>query len=318
MHEDKINEYLTGYNGKTLDSHLQSRKKAKSQSIINFLCTYFDIENNENFNRKFSEVTTGEGDELNKIVTPFSSSCQSLLFFYQVNNENPIRILGKEYNEVYFEYLNPVLQMPSSIDVVLVNKKEGNVLFIESKLTEMIESSKEKDCSSNHVIGSTYFAKSGKWEGKGFGKLKLNKSDYEKIGIDEDNKNIKKQSIINPINDNKYVYSEGIKQILAHTIGIINFRNGESKISGLDKLNDVTFLSLHNSLPGYNEDDAQNKIKQFENHVNTVFECLKAKDLGINFEQRTYQEIYEDLLNSYKALLTPKIVEYYKLDKIIK
>lgn len=312
-----MNEYLTGCKGKDLKNHLDKRKAAKSLSIIEFLCEYFKIENNTDFRKKFLQVTSGEGDELNKIITPFSSSCQSLLFFYQVSNKNPITIFEKEYNEVYFEFLNPVLQKPSSIDVVLVNKDKGYILFIESKLSEMIESSRTVNHSSNYVIGSTYFAKDGKWAKRGFSILKLNEDDYKKIGIEENSKNKKQQSIINPINGNQYVYSEGIKQILAHTIGIINFQNGNrnSNIDGLHDLKDVTFLSLHNSLPGYNKNDAQVKIDEFVNHVDTVFDCLKEKGYKINFMQSTYQEVYKNLPDSYRAKLNEQIVKYYKLDK---
>lgn len=310
--------------------------KTYGEYIADFIKETFNkkIELSKDEIRLLEHVINGQGQEKDKITSPYSSSLQSFLIFRKVSKENPIKINDIEYDKVDFEVKNPVINYPSSIDVKLSNDNK-DVLFIESKLYEVIRDSNKNGMP---VIGPSYFSddKNGYLK-----KLKLSKNDLQKIGIIfplEDHmygqkaSDIKKEIIkpeqskekddgyvsIQAIEKDKWVYSYGIKQILSHIIGILNYKGSPLK--------QRRFAYLYNELPDYEEklqdyqgDSVDDKIKDYNEHVNEVFKLLKDKPGNeIKKSILTYQELYQknpDYFKNNKNHVEDIICIYYKLNK---
>lgn len=309
----------------------------------------------------YNQVVNGEGNEKDKIDSVYSSSLQSLLFFSQVskNNKLTVNIGGNniEFEHVQFEYKNKVIGYPSSVDVVLSDKGGKNILFIESKLAEIArDSAKKEDGDINpgkKVVGISYFMKnkdSGYYTALKLGKdetkdepKKEAKDELRQLGIifpeNEGDYPISKRknegtndALITLPNDaaanTEYVYSEGIKQILAHIIGIINFKQGRNsedarcsnELRTYEKNSNVYYMELYNGFPvskknGENQKELE-KIRfiqdEFKKHVKVVFNVLSKKNLNITMLDMTYQKLYK---NRGKYDIPKKIVDFYHLDE---
>ena len=260
------------------------------------------------------------------------------MIFRKVSKSNPIRINGTEYNKVDFEIKNPVINYPSSVDVKLSNDNK-DVLFIESKLYEVVRDSSEKGIP---VIGPSYLSnnKNGYKE-----KLNLDHKKLEEIGInlpfdsddemngekdaseikkmygEKDASEIKKRIVeitgnkkgylsVDPILKNEWVYSYGIKQILSHIIGILNYEGSPLKKR--------KFAYIYNELPDFKEKSAQEKIKSYNSHVtkvcNELKDCNKTLETVLETPIITYQKLYEEN-TEYFSRIEKNICSYYKLDR---
>lgn len=282
----------------------------------------------------YDQVVNGEGNEKDKIRTVYSSSLQSLLFFSPVDAGKKINltIAGEKivFSKVLFEYKNKVIGFPSSIDVVLADESEKHILFIESKLAEIARDSKKKTIKNNSPgtkeVGISYFG------GDGYKKtFHVNEGDfkdfYEKLGIEkpegEDSYFVEKtagkgsiKAKIVPIDNNSYVYSYGIKQMLSHLIGIMNFINGERVSEGLsdDVLDSkIYFMEICNGFPGIGDEEIDNAQREYFEHVKKVEEILGEKCPQITMLHTTYQRLYELIKDSYT--LDKKVVDFYHLDE---
>ncbi|MCQ2424677.1 MAG: hypothetical protein MJ070_00890 [Lachnospiraceae bacterium] len=287
----------------------------------------------------YDAVVQGEGKEKDKINSLYSSSLQSLLVFCGVSADNPITVDGIEYTKVMFEYKNKVIGYPSSVDVVLMSKDEKKVLFIESKLYEIVrDSDKEGKCE----VGPSYLST----DENGYKKLGLCQDDLTEIGIDlkdtgifgtKNPSDMKKHILgssnqptrdgngwvrIKPIKGNEYVYSYGIKQYLSHIIGIMNYKTPDTNCStGLkDRLfSKIGFLILYNDLPGYTKEDAKEKIKSFKKHCETVKGVLEKKaihvdGIPIDISMESYQKLAEEA-KPYFDKMPATVKEYYHLNE---
>ena len=267
---------------------------------------------------QYDVVAHGEGNEEEKIDSIYSSSLQSLLFFYGVSESNPIHI-GKdkdEFNKVLFEYENPVIRYPSSMDVVLLNEEKGTIAFVESKYLEIIRDS-NKD--GNKVVGVSYFRDSEK---SGYKSLSFQKEDLEKMRIEyPGNPYIDKvvdnhKMSISALDDKSYVYSEGIKQILSHIIGIQNFKKVET-YSSFDPIKNhklfkkVIYVELYNSFEGINDIVMQSKINDFKEHCKIVKKVITSKEgLVDKFLVKSYQDLAK-ANDNYK--IDTNVEKYYRL-----
>ena len=280
---------------------------------------------------QYETVISGEGNEEEKIDSAFSSSLQSLLFFAKTEEKGvKIRFDEKDYvfKKAVFEYKNKVIGYPSSVDVVLIDEAKKAICFVESKLLEIVRDSNE---TGKAEVGVSYYAK----DGVGFNEtLGLTIGDLKDLGIrtpkDDDYLEIVKGSgipkqVIEPIRDNKFVYSYGIKQVLSHLIGIASFQKRESAygsesvdpIPAKDRAFEKCFyLQLYNELPGFSGDkDAKRKLDDFKKHFEAV------RDVVMNKDQRpvdgmyimTYQDLFQDLFEENKGLVNDVIRDYYHL-----
>lgn len=298
----------------------------------------------------YDQVVNGEGNEKDKISSVYSSSLQSLLFFSQVSESNPL-VIGLnekesekiEFTEVHFEYKNKVIGYPSSIDVVLVDKAKKNILFIESKLAEIARDScklkegVERSKVGTKEVGISYLSDdtNGYYNALGLLRIvdanpKLCNDDLAEIGIEAvyaDSYPMsqtfirgksKEKSRIYPIDGNEYVYSYGIKQMLAHIIGIINYRNdcvGDNCSGYLRSIHssaNVYFMELFNELPNINKYEITKAQEDYVKHVNKVFDVIKNRKVkDIKCMITSYQKLFSDS-DEYK--ISQKIVDFYHLD----
>ena len=307
-------EYTGKFNFDSNDTHLVK------------LAEIFD---DEDFSQThYNRVISGAGNEKEKIDAVYSSSLQSYVFFNHVNKDHPITIPFEDgpvtFDKVLFEFKNKVIGYPSSIDVVLANEETHSICFIESKLFEIIRDSNE---GGDKVIGISYFkAKSQdiKHENIGYQEtLHLELDDLDKMGIshpdsylpDVRGKGEQKYSV-NPLGRNKYVYSEGIKQVLSHMIGILHFKKEELEDTDLKPYHfeHYYYLELYNALPHLENkiSDAREKIDNFVDHFNKVKEILEDK---IHYEVKiaimSYQELFAD--ESNQQVVNDTILNYYKV-----
>ena len=274
-------------------------------------------------------VLFGQGNEKEKIDSPYSSSLQSLLLFNNVSKKHPIsfkEIPNVSFSNVIFEYKNKVIGYPSSVDVVLISEDYKHVLFIESKFYEILRDSAKKvepsvtaKSNGHNVVGVSYYK-----NGENSYRKSLNikeRMDLVKLGFDvpeEYGQSLKNDGyrIINPINGNLYVYPYGIKQFLSHIIGIRNIFKPSSRCDhNLEnkKIEHIYFATLINGFPGFDSEDATLKINNFINHYKEVESLLKRKNLNV-FNKNTNENINIEFLGIKKYQDLIKEVDYFKND----
>ncbi len=285
--------------------------------------------------QKFDQVTEGEGKEKEKITTLYSSSLQSLLVFTRVSKDRPIVIDDVKYTSSYFEYKNKVLSRPSCIDVVLTSEDKNTILFLESKLYEPVRDSREG--TGGYEVGPSYLSND---ENGYFKKLGLTAEDLENLGFDlakvkgiygkESPSKIKAHlkseasksgnCRIDPRKGRSFVYSYGIKQTLSHLIGILNFAEPNENCSSYLKEGFASaerrYLLVYNALPGFEKKEkAEEKLKDFEDHVLNAYEILRSPLKGkIEMGVKTYQDLYEANKNYFEEEGMKNIASFYHLD----
>ena len=272
------------YRGKGKDSI--GFKIDVSNDVSRFFINTFKLPNEESFINSFYQSTGGDGGELTKNNALHSSSLCALLMFYNINKDNKfkIEIDGQihEYDDVYFEIKNKVIKNPSNMDVVLVNTKKEEILFIECKFSEYLSKSK-------HELGVGYL------ENKEYKQI------FDEIGY-----------------DNMTVFQYGIKQLVAHFIGINNFLKGYTakKVKAFyrnkdygrsrvyKKYNHVAFMEVIFKLdyPEY---------QTYLSETEKTFDVLKTKTNEISIlGTKTYQELFVD---DNSKILPELVKKFYKI-----
>lgn len=167
-------------------------------------------DNKEAFDAAFKAVTEGEGNEISKINSVISSALLPLLVFYKLSvpqEGRHINInLGDEtitFTQAFFEVRNRVIRRASCVDVALVSQDGTTILFLESKLTEMYESSRPEE-----EYGKSY---KPLYIGTSIEKA-LNEGG---ITVEADAAGLLLRS------EQKPRYLEGIKQTISHLIGLV-------------------------------------------------------------------------------------------------
>ena len=193
----------------------------------------FDISEKVLFEKQFKLVTTGQGDEINKITTVHSSSLAALLFFYNLENKNlenkTLELSFEtmdgtkttkrrvEFNQSYFEFKSPVIGYPSNMDVVLIGEDKNDnqkpvVLLLESKFSE-------------YYVGASYsYTISKSYGEREYSKDIYKKESIESIGIEREDKT---NGDFQLVAKGEKVYLEGVKQMISHYYGIRRVLNGE-------------------------------------------------------------------------------------------
>ena len=133
-----------------------------------------------------------------------SSALMPLLLFYKVSLENSLYVdLGRKepvkFDEIYFETPNKVFDntRPSKIDIALVSNSSKIVLYLESKFTEYLSGKSSSNFS-----------------------LKYKNMVREILGPNQPAEENKKYYIRGKLAEKDIVYGEGIKQMIAHFIGV--------------------------------------------------------------------------------------------------
>ncbi len=180
----------------------------------------FEIADKERFETAFNSVTQGVGGEIKKINSVESSSLLCLLTFFPLySGKAKLSVVLPEVGKVtfdkcLFEVRNKVIGLPSCIDVVLRSEDGSILLFLESKLSEFEEITKQKSYGiSYHDL---YVQLQDMLCAVKFRETKNEKEDKMTLSSDE------------------AVYIEGIKQCISHLIGIVK---------GPQKKKDLTYDS---------------------------------------------------------------------------
>ena len=238
------------------------------------------------FAKQFAQAISGDGNELMKMDAAKSSSLCSLLFFYNLADEDGRRLTieGITYTRSFFEYKNKVYRNPSNMDVVLTNA-EGDILFVECKFSEYFE----RDDSP--TISATYFTDERSAGLMGYlveqGILRKGKKDAYTAYY-----------------GGERIHATGLKQIVAHYVGIGHFLAGD--------------------YPKEQYGDDRDLIKDIPNKKVRFIEVLF--DLGE--ELKNYKDASDALIahiskpdqflqsTTYQAILSEN--PQYKLDEMVK
>lgn len=265
----------------------------------------FGIENPV-FCAKFAEAISGDGQEARKITTLHSSSLVSLLVFYSVSNENPIymEIDGRieKFTESHFEVKNKVDEGSnnySNVDVVLYG--DNCVLYLESKFSEYLKTG-PVEVKETHYYKSIY------------DKLKdyLAKAGLKLVSIDGKN-------LLDTIDGNPF-YSEGIKQMISHFLGVTNeVKSGRLITVGKTVALGEILFDFADRVP-----NATNK----KNSYNSAYmelrkglkRCSEDDQTGIVVnELATYQGVLENEKNKHFLKNLPKSIrEFYRFNDLVK
>ena len=169
------------------------------------------------FQHKYEQAVSGNGQEEQKINRLHSSALLSLLAFYSVSKESPItfELNGKEvvFTNVKFEHKNCVEKdkkgPDSNMDIMLYDgdtlDSSKNVLFLESKFSEYLTLGQKKDIS-NTVYGDTY-------------RMLFNQPSVDKLVCERQDSGY----FLLKTNEKGNHYCEGIKQMISHYMGVLNF-----------------------------------------------------------------------------------------------
>ena len=174
----------------------------------------FKLDAVQDYDEKFHSACFGKGNEYTEILRLHSSALCSFLFFSSISEKNPLTlsIEGKPsiFTTVLFEYKDTVIKSsaPSCIDIVLVSQDRKTILFLESKFSEYLSSNEPK-------ISIAYKTEYPELYNTNF---------LQKFGFAMKDKDAGYFTIY-PTQGK--CYSEGIKQLISHYIGLEHFVNND-------------------------------------------------------------------------------------------
>jgi len=269
----------------------REKEEALRKALMNAFLPNENGDTANAFKRLFHEAVNGKGNEVRKMNALHSSSLCSFLFFFGVRPQHTMTIDGIEYDNVLFEYENRVFSKsrgPSSMDVVLTSSKDNAILFLECKFSEYL-------INQCQEVAKAYFEN------------QPSKTFYEAL----DDLYTKCDF------DNSYhirfhdAYSQGIKQIISHLVGLTNFVNGvfygtqKSRLPNMDSPK-VFFREVLFKLEGHEE-----QFKAYKDLSETVATRLNGKyDSRITWlPLMTYQDIFKQ----NKAFLPANVKAFYRL-----
>ena len=301
--EDKVMSQLVMPNDSISKERRLGINRLAVSTVEKYLADLFLDEGNlERFDKCYREAISGSGDEMFKMDAPWSSSLCALLFFYPVSKDNPLKIKDRTYIESFFEVKSEVYNAPSNMDVVL-RSKDNDLLFIECKFTEYLTPT-TKDISPKYLEDKLFFSLVN-----GDGCLKIRNTG-------------KNKRIYQAYYNDKEIYTEGIKQIIAHLIGLRNFQKGINSQHRYNKDNEYERRRHEFYNIKYKEVRFMEVVFKFNDGFDDIFntyhdavDYLLKKSEGVEcLPPTTYQEIYKDENNkSYK--LDSKVVSFYKYER---
>lgn len=254
---------------------------------------YFDSYKENIFNGEMKPefqkmFDNGSGGELHsKAEAIHSSSMLSYNFFHWIDATHHFNWDNVNYTQVLFEvklntiYCSPA---PANMDVVLIDKDKNNLLFIESKYTEYLETKPFKLSSS--------YQHEDKWI----------------------NQDVDWSKIVNYKPERKYKYKDGIKQLITHLFGIHSqFKETCEKFNGINfESVNMKFITLifEPSKEEYKEEynayaDYYNLVEDFRNNIKG------AKGLKVTPEWKSYSELWAAIKNQMPEDLKDYLWERY-------
>lgn len=239
-----------------------------------------------------------------RITTLHSSALLAYLVFQGVNEEHPVKINGIEYNRVYFEQSNRVFGGSSKTDITLVSKDENIVLYLESKFTEPYENKHD-----SKIFSVKY-------------------DQMLKHICSEGINGIKYKEANGGLKITGCTYGEGIKQMLAHFIGVCKggTKNNEvNKIIKKEKTKVYLGCILYKTeRPEF--DEYCKALKIFTERLNEILPTQRGGEgskcdvtdpeeilthAPKNFRVLTEVLTYQDLIKANPNLVNDKIKDFY-------
>ena len=223
-----------------------------------------------------------------------SSSLCALLCFYNISPKGRhIKIGGIEYTKSYFEVKNQVFNNPSNMDVVLAND-DGDILFVECKFSEYLNTSPIEISSAyedNEISGTIY---------------------RQAANI------IYKNS--EGLYESKGTYVGGLKQIISHYVGLLNFKGkGQDYMSGYEQddrikneihkgsFKNISFIEVVYNLQ---DEKIMPLFNSYHSKSKDLIDILDKQKTGISFlKPTTYQSVFRE----NKTVLDKKVKEFYQL-----
>ncbi|MBJ2183496.1 MAG: hypothetical protein JFR38_03180 [Muribaculaceae bacterium] len=290
----------------------------------------FDIpeEEKEIFHNAFRTVSEGVGNEIAKINSVASSSLLCLLAFYRLTQDGNDYVLkipnipaleGLSFTKCFFEIRNKVIGKPSCVDIVLVDTNKGVLLFLESKLSEYLETSHKEEYGKSYI--PLYMEETIN------GILK----NYDIFA--RQNQRGELELLFGESSSDK-AYIEGIKQSISHLIGIYQGPQ-DQKTDSYDPKNYMywferaqkiyygtiiyspmsepnKYIELYEGIIGANGSEIMNAIKRCKKDgVKNAFKEYANRKIEVLSEVLTYQSLFSIYENS--RLLTPTVKMFYNL-----
>ena len=193
------------------DSYYNAFLVIPENCISNLFADKFNIKDAidlDKFHHAFRVCTEGQGNELKSINNVVSSALLPLLTFFRLFGEKSgfsLKLNLEDYGPIefdrcFFEVRNEVINFPSCIDVALYSSEQKIILFLESKLSEYLRTSRNFEIKEGYrSLYSTEIFKAI----LGFGDITFDGSKIK-------HKNGKEKE-----------YFEGIKQSISHLIGLV-------------------------------------------------------------------------------------------------
>ena len=312
------------------DSYWDAYTVIPEHSTSNLFAERFGIKENddlEKFHQAFRVCTEGQGNELKSINNVVSSALLPLLTFFRLFGKNSgfslkLKLVDSEpieFDRCFFEVRNDVLRLPSCVDVALYSSKDNVLLFLESKLSEYLNISKELKIKKGYaelysVENFKDILKSGKIEVDG-SKLKLK--------------------------NRERAYFEGIKQTISHLIGIVQgpslkrsgiyypeeyFRAYQECYDSAKTLYYSTIIFNPQKI-GVSEEDAKKYDRYVElyskiigEHGREIIECIRdwkklKKDQGKDIEVLSEPLDYHTMFANNRNLLLDEVRRFYRFEE---
>ncbi len=254
--QEKIQFRFVDEGKKSIGFELKERPESKFSALVEF----FNVGDDERlvFEGQFLSAISGSGSELKNITIFSSSALLSLMCFRNVAGK-VLKIKGKEYRNVRFEYQNPIpgsKGSPSNVDITLFDgdtlDTSTKVLFLESKFTEPLTLGPQKDISDK-VYGYIYTI----LEADGFFKrmdikYEKDKEGYHKLTSDK-------------------AYCQGVKQMISHYLGALAFAAEHSSIKEV-RLGTILY-------DNFDDEDSEKKISDYKEIYNELSKVLNKTDV---------------------------------------
>ena len=270
------------------------------------VCKAFNLTDSVQIQNMFHDATCGGGNEWLEINQLNSSALLCFLCFHSVAT-NGISIENQRYNAVRFEVksnLEPCERSRpvSNMDVVLLNTKDKKDLFIESKFTEYLNTSRRLG------VSPYYSGKKGRYNNlfaqgeKGICKVQLSDKVYYEDGF--------------WCAGEEREYLEGVKQMICHYMGITDqlrvpesgkWKSEDWDVDGLKNYNEIKLGEIVFRFKGY--ENVFNKYEGTYRGLKTVLNGLKGR-VTLLPKLLSYQDVFS---GDNAKLLTDKTREFYGL-----
>lgn len=310
FNNDRVISLLSGRSlGKTIwrgdteserSLHLRANNLKEAEDLI----ATFDL-NPHIFPFKFKKAISGDGQEYKRIRTLHSSSLISLLCFYGITEQKPLRLTIEGHDILFtdscFEEKNSIGQdedgkpHDSNMDIVLYGTDEQSakkvVFFLESKFSEYLSWGKHSQISS-HVYKETY-------------EKLLTIGTIERMGLRLEDTPGKTGYFDLMSNKGKTQhYAGGIKQMISHFLGVKNVADS-IKYANCDIYLGEILYRFPNSI-----DVNQRKIDDYSTLYKILAEGLNSLT-DSKFRVVSKCLTYQDVFKNYE--LDPSVRTFYSL-----